>query len=151
MIKIVLKNDKGFTVLVHSWSMSWKMLSQATLTTTPLCFANNFFSAVLWYGLFGTLGRHNINKIERPPPKVPSDYRSYNCMLHFYLDILICWMQWQLLVRGSNTMNSYIYFGSFTGKTGTTTSYNTLLVEVFWWRLSCSSVCKPVGGAIYWY
>ena len=59
-------------------------------------------------------------------------------------------------------MISYVDFGEFAGKTGPNTSYKKPLTENellrrLWgirrenWCLIRGSVCKPVGGAIYWY
>ena len=48
-------------------------------------------------------------------------------------------------------MSYYVDFGAFTGKTGPATSYKNLLVDLFLRCLIRGSVCKPVGGAIYWY
>ena len=60
-------------------------------------------------------------------------------------------MEWLPIVRGNNSMSSYVDFGAFSGKTGPTTSYKNLSTDPFSQRLSCGAVCKPVGGTIYFF
>ena len=62
------------------------------------------------------------------------------CIAIFYIFYMSD--EWLPIVRGNNTMSSYVDFRAFSGKTGNTTSYKNLLTDQFW---------NTAGGTIYWY